>query len=357
MSRSRRLSLSFAAAAFAALVPSFASAQTVSKPAPGVTLVSDGTHAMTVADLCAPGVRIRATEYGERKATPEEWATKPTVNAVAAVNGDFFDFPGWTIVHGMARGGGQPWPAAAQLVEGRHHFLFGPHYSDLQKDTVAAPATTVASDIIGCHNVIVSAGKSLAPNFDGDSVILGSYRRTAIGISKERDAVYLFASDQALSGAQLASYVLTYAAKAGHPDVDVACNMDGGGSSQMYVKGHGQIVTSGREVNNHLGIIATGSGDAPMCPNHPSHGYLDSADCTKGLAGWAQDPDAPSSSIHVDAYYDGVPGAAGATGVRLEADVDRSDLLKAIGSTNHGYTMDLPLSLYDSKQHTVYAYA
>ena len=40
----------------------------------------------------------------------------------------------------------------------------------------------------------------------------------------------------------------------------------GGGSSQMYVKGQGQIVTSGRLVANHLGIVATGKGASPMCP-------------------------------------------------------------------------------------------
>ncbi len=39
----------------------------------------------------------------------------------------------------------------------------------------------------------------------------------------------------------------------------------------MYVKGRGQIIDSGRQVNDHFGILATGSGDSPMCaPRAPT---------------------------------------------------------------------------------------
>ncbi len=346
-------SSSLFALAAAISVSSIASAQQVTHPLPGVTLVSDGTSALAIADLCAAGVSVRATKFAERKATPEGWANEPGVDVDVAVNADFFDFPGWTLVNGLARGAGEDWPN--QGHESRHHFRFGPHLSDLQPDTNRPPAGPAISEIVGCHNVIIQGGASLAPNFDGDAVILGSYRRTAIGLSAGRDALFLFSSNAALSGTSLAAKLLQYASIGGRADLDVACNMDGGGSSQMYVRGQGQIVTSGRLVNNHLGFRAKGSGDAPMCPNRPPAGYLDAAACT-GLSGWAQDSDVPTQSIAVHAYFNGPAGAATATGVALTASVDRSDLCAPLGTCNHGFTLDVPLSLLDAKAHEVHTY-
>lgn len=331
--------------------PHAALAQQVSKPFTGVTVVDDPNNAMAIADLCAPGVSVRATKYAERKATPEQWATNPAVNAEVSVNADFFDFPGWTLVNGLARGAGEDWPL--QGYESRHHFRFGAQLADLQPDTNKPPLA--ATEVVGCHNIIIQGGKSQAPNFDGDSVILTAHRRTAIGLSADRRALFLFASNASLDGAALAARFLQYAQLGGHGDVDVACNMDGGGSSQMFVRGRGQIVTSGRQVNNHLGILATGQGGAPMCPNAPPVGYLDSATCD-GIAGWAQDPDEPTKVIDVHVYFDGAPGEVGAQALATSAGKDRPDLCKPLGSCNHGYALEVPLSLLDEKAHAVRAY-
>ena len=354
MSRALVRSVRLLAILASSSVASIASAQQVTHPMPGMTLVTDGTSALAIADLCAAGVSVRATKFAERKATPEGWSNEPGVDTDVAVNADFFDFPGWTLVNGLARGDGEDWPN--QGHESRHHFRFGPHLADLQPDTNRPPGGPAITEVVGCHNVIIQGGSSLAPNFDGDAVILGSYRRTAIGLSAGRDALFLFSSNSALSGTALAAKLLQYASIGGRTDLDVACNMDGGGSSQLYVRGQGQIVTSGRLVNNHLGFRAKGTGDAPMCPNHPPGGVLDAAACT-GLAGWAQDSDVPTQSIAVHAYFNGPAGASGATGVPLMADSDRSDLCMPLGSCNHGFTRDLPLSLLDAKPHAVHTYA
>ncbi|HEX7664150.1 MAG TPA: phosphodiester glycosidase family protein, partial [Polyangiaceae bacterium] len=239
--------------------PSIAHAD-VTTPFTGVTLVDHGDRALAIADLCAAGVSMRVTKYAERQATPEQWATKSTVNAAVAINGDFFDFPGWTYVIGRAKGGGENWPAGDQNKENRSYWQFGSTFMpDLIVPASTAP-NAAASDILGGHNVIIKDGKSLAPNFDGDAVILGTYRRTGVGLNASRSKVYLFASNTALSGADEAASMLAMAAEGGAPDLDVATNEDGGGSSQMYVRGKGQIVDSGRQVNDHLGIIANGSG-------------------------------------------------------------------------------------------------
>jgi hypothetical protein len=91
-------------------------------------------------------------------------------------------------------------------------------------------------------------------------------------------------------------------------------------------------------------------------PNTPPRGYLDSADCTTGIAGWSQDQDAPSTSINVDLYFNGAAGASGAEAMRIAAGNNRTDLCSAIGSCDHGFSIDVPLGVRDGKSHPVYAY-
>jgi len=95
-------------------------------------------------------------------------------------------------------------------------------------------------------------------------------------------------------------------------------------------------------------LQALASGDSTV-------GYLDSATCT-GIAGWSQDPSAPTASINVDVYVDGQAGDPKATGFRVDASIPRADVAKAVGSANHGFTSTIPLSLFDTQTHPVYAY-
>ena len=92
----------------------------------------------------------------------------------------------------------------------------------------------------------------------------------------------------------------------------------------------------------------------PAPPDQPK-GYLDQATCA-AIAGWAQDPQVPTTSIFTDVYYDGAAGAAGAVGIRLTASISRPDLCTAIGSCDHGFSMPAPRSLLDGHAHEVYAY-
>ncbi len=85
-------------------------------------------------------------------------------------------------------------------------------------------------------------------------------------------------------------------------------------------------------------------------------GYLDHADCD-GIAGWGWDPDQKDTPTHVDVYFDGAAGTPGATGVRNLADHSRADLCTALGSCNHGFSMNAPRSLFDGQSHEVHGYA
>lgn len=348
-------SVRLAALVLAGLAPGLVHAGEVSQPFVGVTLVRrPGQAAMTVVDLCAPGVSVRATRYAERKATPAGWAT--ALDLEVAQNGDFFDNPGWTYVVGRARGAGEDWPANAQQKEGRPYWQFGAGQALGVADGGVPPVAEI-TEIVGGHNVIISGGASTgpwAPANDGQ-LLNTLHERSAVGISADRRTLYLMSTQQEVTAATVVEWLQSMAAEAGAPAVDFATNQDGGGSTQLYVKGLGQIVDSGRLVNNHLGIAAKGSGPSPQCNNLAPKGYLDEAGC-ETIVGWAQDPNVPDAAISVHLYYNGPVGDPAAVGQAVTAGVHRDDLCMAIGSCNHGFRAPTPISLLDGLPHPVHAY-
>ncbi|HVT81829.1 MAG TPA: hypothetical protein VHM90_14380 [Phycisphaerae bacterium] len=70
--------------------------------------------------------------------------------------------------------------------------------------------------------------------------------------------------------------------------------------------------------------------------NLPPEGALDATPTrTTALTGWAADPDAPASAIQIRADSDGTPFYTGPAGI------DRPALADTLGSTNHGFSVDL----------------
>lgn len=90
--------------------------------------------------------------------------------------------------------------------------------------------------------------------------------------------------------------------------------------------------------------------------NKPPAGVFDQAACDQ-LYGWAQDPDAPEASLAVDLYFGAPKGDPAAVPVQVTADIPRDDLCVTLGSCNHGFALDVPLSLRDGQPHPIYAYA
>jgi len=90
--------------------------------------------------------------------------------------------------------------------------------------------------------------------------------------------------------------------------------------------------------------------------NKPPTGNFDQAGCA-ALTGWAQDPDAPEAVVLVDLYFGGPKGDPNAVPVQVLADRQRDDLCMALGSCNHGFELEAPLSLRDGSAHAVHAYA
>ena len=90
--------------------------------------------------------------------------------------------------------------------------------------------------------------------------------------------------------------------------------------------------------------------------NKPPTGNFDGAGCAS-LTGWAQDPDAPDAPVLVDLYFGGPKGDPNAVPVQVLADLQRDDLCMALGSCNHGFEVEAPVSLRDGQSHAVHAYA
>ena len=90
--------------------------------------------------------------------------------------------------------------------------------------------------------------------------------------------------------------------------------------------------------------------------NKPPTGSFDKSGCD-AITGWAQDPDAPDAPVLVDLYFGGPKGDANAVPVQVTADLPREDLCMALGSCDHGFELEAPLSLRDGQPHAIHAYA
>lgn len=87
----------------------------------------------------------------------------------------------------------------------------------------------------------------------------------------------------------------------------------------------------------------------------PPTGTLDAAACD-GISGWAQDPDLPEAVVEVQIAFGAPLGDPAAVVVSRVADVPRDDLCEPLGTCNHGFAIDVPLSLQDGAAHDVHVY-
>jgi uncharacterized protein YigE (DUF2233 family) len=256
-------------------------------PAPGIRYLRRTTSTPTqihvvVCDLDARGVRLFATSHADRWTTVPEFATRHDLEI--AVNGGF-----WSTLQdprGLAAGGGELWPGVASdpefatfaLSDGRASI----HTADLPPDP------NDLTDAVSGKPLLVIDGEP-------DPALLeladGQLRapRTAVGTARRGRQVILVVVDgrqrdsRGMSFRELAELFVELGA-------DRALNLDGGGSSEMYVRSAGGVVntpsrgrweiavdellgsgestretTRGqevfvrgreREVMNHLGIVA-----------------------------------------------------------------------------------------------------
>jgi hypothetical protein len=243
-----------------------AATDTWSDPFPGVQRlrrVTSNQHVnVLVVDLCAPGISVRATASGERQRTVSSFGA--LVGAQAAINGDFFSYADYS-TNGPSMSGGAAWGG------GDHGYVAPVQFGDGQ---VALPVhegtggvEAWAREVVSGHPTIAVGGQPR--DNDGDGLCTARHPRTALGLSAARDKLYLAVVDGRAANRigmtcdELANLMLEVGA------VD-AVNLDGGGSSTMWLSGPGVVnyPSDGnqRVVANHLAIRAGGGGPSPNCP-------------------------------------------------------------------------------------------
>jgi hypothetical protein len=255
-----------ALAAVLVLLPATArAADTWSTPYDGVkrllrtTTSPNRIHALVV-DLSVPGVRFESTATAQRKRTPSSFAK--LITAQAAINADFFSYTDYS-TSGLAAGAGVAWTDTKDTTSsGTFSFDKDATRVELSKPGLVVPFDkTWMRGVVSGHPAIVVDGV-VQPNASG-TLCPARHPRTAVGLSKDNKTVYMVVVDGrsstsiGMTCAELGTLLKGLGAW-------TAMNLDGGGSSAMYVAGVGVVNRpsdgSERVVGNHLALFAPKSG-------------------------------------------------------------------------------------------------
>lgn len=249
-----------------------------SEPNPGLrylvrtTTLPSTIHALVV-DLAHPGVHIRATPYGERWSTVSEYATRN--HLAAATNGGFWGF--MQHAEGMTAGGGARWSDGEDDTEIGFFAvtLAGTAWISAPENDDDGVAAARISEAVSGQPMLVRDGRLDGPSLDAfDSANL-RHPRTSVGVSRDGKQVTLIVVD----GRQASSHGMTLYELARmfvELGADRALNLDGGGSSAMFVAEDGGIVNSpsGGRWEAKLGLGASESHDSRAAISLEARGKL-----------------------------------------------------------------------------------
>jgi hypothetical protein len=256
------LSLALVLAFFASSLGAAArAADVVKNVAAGVTMTTRKTttpwviHVLKV-DLTVPGVRLGATTSAQRQRTTSSYAK--LVNAAAAVNGCFFSYSTYATT-GLAVGNGVAWSDTAD-----NNLLAAFAFDSADRVELRPQAELTRFDaawmkgVVSGRPMLVTAGTKLATNPSYPSCATRN-PRTAVGLSRDKKTVIIAVVDgrSSLSLGMTCTELATLMSGLGAYD---AVNLDGGGSTDMYVRGVGVVNTPSdgteRVVGNHLAVFA-----------------------------------------------------------------------------------------------------
>jgi hypothetical protein len=248
--------------------------------------------------LDEPGLKVDATEPTTSFVTVADWAER--TGALVAVNADFMRFlEGVPHLYGDAVGGGKRWPIQNTGRDPRYSgdwfyqnygwIAFGDDWvehsytSEVKRNPERYNARSgwkpeeVTDEIPKGTRALVSGFSTLV--VDGEPIrcedpsqracfpdrgdMRARHPRTAMGLTEDRKTFILVVVDgrspqsRGMLGTELSALMHDLGAW-------VAINIDGGASSQMYVKGKGIIntpsATPHRRVLNHLGVFPARGG-------------------------------------------------------------------------------------------------
>jgi hypothetical protein len=274
--------------------------QSQSTPHPGVTVIEGTTRApsshfyATKVSLCTPGVKVAATPNASTLQTVPKFAAAS--GADVAINGDFYK--AGPRVYGIAVGNGGAWPikktGADPAVADQWYYnnfgwiAFGPNFVEfthteyVKKNVPSAtggysPGSVVStfpegtvSLVSGFPELVTEGTRHSCPDptaatcFPDRADMHTRNPRSAMGLTQDRRTFILAVVDGRTAG-NAGMYGTELAELMEELGAWQAFNLDGGGSSEMWIRGRGTVNKpadgASRTVANHWGIL-TGEGDS-----------------------------------------------------------------------------------------------
>jgi hypothetical protein len=248
---------------------------TKTTPYPGVThaVYADASQPLVihvvVVDVSSQEIFLSSTLTGDRGQSVSDWAvckrgTSGCTPSDVAINGDLFTPAGY-VPSGLAIGGAKPWPDAAMDNGTEGWFAYG-RPSDVNAVQLSPPANVempgamlTVEGAVGGRALLVQSGMPMS-SYDADDPTepFRSAPRSAVGVDENGVTMYLVAvdGDQATSIGMTAEELADFMSGLGVSD---ALELDGGGSTALYIAKENGIVNSPsdgveRPVANHLGL-------------------------------------------------------------------------------------------------------
>jgi hypothetical protein len=235
-------------------------ADTWTSPYPGVqhlyrtTATPNHIHAIKV-DLTRATIRLHATKTADRAKTVSAFAGQ--YNCQVATNGDFFSYQGYPTI-GLAVGGEERWPNSTDGADEGFVAIGRDNHTEISVPSqVVDPPASWMSEIVSGHPLLVDNGVATA-DVNCTTSFCNRNPRTAVGLTQDAGTLLLVVVD----GRSTASVGMSFQELAALM-IDLgawrALNLDGGGSSAMFIAGEGGVQNTPsdgmeRVVANHLGI-------------------------------------------------------------------------------------------------------
>lgn len=258
------------------LAQSALAADTWSTVEPGVELLArtvtttprQRIHAAFV-DVCKDGMHARATKYDERKKRTSAWAQ--SVGAIVAVNGAFFEYTNYN-ASGWSIGDGETWPTANNPTT-YTAIAFASHgRATIFQPSDPFPPPSYWREAVPGNPLLLDDGAVVHEACY--SHFCNREPRTAVGLTADgKKAILVTVDGRATNASGMTRLELAALMK----DLGAyrAMNLDGGGSTTMYVKGRGVVNSpsdgSERVVASHLGFT-TVAGERGCCSYEPVSG-------------------------------------------------------------------------------------
>ena len=227
--------------------------------APGIEYqhtVCDGLDAHVArVDLTWTHLRVIATAEDERGLTVSAFAAR--TGAIVAINGDYFDLDLRPI--GLAMGAGHVWAEAIESIRRQEVVGVGDQRVAIfsRLEPLRTPEAWMTGAVSGWP-MIVEDCEPVASLPGSDHFTHAPHPRTAVGLSADGQQLYFVVADGRREGVpgltlpELARFMTELGAC-------TALNLDGGGSSAMWVRDRVVNQPSDlveRPVANHLGVVS-----------------------------------------------------------------------------------------------------